>query len=91
MPTKHTTEPAGATTRRPTLKLKPAPATRARLPAGTPTVPFWINWRRDAYRPKKRHATLESALAERERLRALFPDAAINTFECQLVEPQGEP
>jgi hypothetical protein len=67
------------TTNRPVLKLKP----RTRIPPARGATCFWINWRSDGYRPKKRHATLESALAERDRLRLLIPDATFRTFECR--------
>lgn len=71
------------TQNRPVLKLKP----RTRIPPARGATVFWINWRSDGYRPKKRHATLESALAEKERLRALIPDANFHTFECKEVAP----
>lgn len=71
------------TTTRPVLKLKP----RARIAPASGATCFWINWRSDGYRPKKRHATLESALAEKARLCALIPDATFRTFECREVSP----
>lgn len=91
---KHTPATPGAPAPRPTLTLKwrptPESATRARVPAGRPATRFWINWRTDGFRPKHRHATLESALAEKERLAAMFPSATFQTFECRIVQ-EGTP
>jgi hypothetical protein len=63
-----------------------APNARQSLPINAPATHFWINWRVDGQRPKKRHSTLERALAELERLRGVHPGADIHTFECRLVE-----
>lgn len=95
----NSTPPAAGTPRRPTLTLKQpaAPTVSPKLPTGpalpinAPATHFWINWRVDGQRPKKRHSTLERALVERDRLRAAYPGADIHTFECRLIQLDGMP
>lgn len=102
MPPNDTPRSAVAPARRPTLTLKSRPKRTPtacaalptigpRLPANAPAALFWINWRVDGHRPKRRHSTLERALAERDRLRAAYPGADIHTFECRLIELDGTP
>lgn len=79
-----------------TLRLsKPAGELRrvsppAPKPLPVPPVPvaaghFWFVWRTDGSRPRQRHATLEAAIAERDRLRELVPGAEFRVFEAREV------
>lgn len=63
---------------RPVLKLKPR-------------QDFWINWRAGGSRPKKRHASLDDALAERTRLMQLHPGDRFETFQCTFVSSPRVP
>lgn len=91
----NSTPRTAGTPRRPTLTLKsrpnPAPITPTSLPFNAPATHFWINWRVGGYRPKKRHSTLERAVAERDRLRTVHQGSVIHTFECRLIELDGTP
>ncbi len=84
------------TRQRPTLTLKRYPIPEPPKPAPEQFIPrpmdhFFINWRAEGYRPKKRHSTMERALAERDRLRAAYPGSVVQTFECQLIQPDEMP
>jgi hypothetical protein len=49
--------------------------------------PFWFCWRTTGPRPKRRHASLESALAERARLKEQDPRARFLVFRAEEVKP----
>lgn len=76
---------------RPTLRLrKPRPVDLLNAPPPAPPAPiadevFWILWNPANRRPAKRHATLELALAEQQRLQTENPDAAFWCYECRRV------
>lgn len=56
-------------TARPTLTLKKA----VQQPTTQPTLErFWFVWERSALRPSKRHASVDTARAEAERLRQTY-------------------
>lgn len=77
MQSKDTTEPAAAPARTVlTLKSRPKPAD------------CWINWRVGGPRPKRKHASLDDALAERARLSQLHPDERFETYKCVFVSSQ---
>lgn len=61
------------TATKPTLKLKPASV-------------FFTLWRIGGARPRRRHTTLESALIERGRLRALHPDARFVIYRMEQID-----
>jgi hypothetical protein len=69
----------------------------AQLPArSTPKPPVrpappqtFVNWRVGGSRPKRKHSTLQSALAERKRLLTLQPDAVVIVYE--LIAVYGRP
>jgi hypothetical protein len=58
-------------------------------PALRPPQQTFVNWRVNGSRPKRKHSTLQSALAERKRLLALKPDAVIIVYE--LIPVYGRP
>jgi hypothetical protein len=79
---------------RPVISLKrAAPANpAARLSPLVPQMPeplltmFWFVWAVDGQRPKKRHATLELAMAEAHRLRSIAPDRVFFVYSAVRVE-----
>ncbi len=72
-----TTERAAAATPTPKrLPVEPAP-----LDGGH----FFIVWRLNGARPRQRHATLEAAITERDRLAAVCPDAVFLVFDAKRV------
>jgi hypothetical protein len=83
--------PSKPASQKPTLSLKRKPPTP--LPAPVPLKippapldgPWFFVWKIGASRPKQRHATLASVVAERDRLLALNPDSIFLVFEAKRV------
>lgn len=77
-----------ATITRPTLSLKrPAGARNASGSSADPRPAeerFWFVWSPTEYRPKRRHASLQTAEAEARRLAAIAPDKRFLVFEARL-------
>ena len=70
------------------------PETVKTIPAPDPVVNaarFWFIWQPNGYRPKKRHATLEAALAEAARLSTANHRIEFRVYEAQLVECRVTP
>jgi hypothetical protein len=70
---------------------KPAPAPpRRSKPLSVPPAPFrdvfWFLWRLDGNRPRQRHATLEAAVAERDRLLVTAPHGKFLIFQALRVD-----
>jgi hypothetical protein len=66
---------------------KPAPVPQRRSkPLSVPPAPFrdvfWFLWRLDGNRPRQRHATLEAAVAERDRLLVTAPHGKFLIFQA---------
>jgi hypothetical protein len=51
-----------------------------------PLDDFWFLWRLDGNRPRQRHATLEAAIAERDRLLVAAPEGKFFIFRAQRVD-----
>ena len=70
-----------------TLRPKPRPVDILNSPAPPPIADetFWILWNPANRRPAKRHATLDLALAEQQRLQAENPGAEFWAYECRRV------
>jgi hypothetical protein len=49
----------------------------------------FVNWRVGGSRPKRKHSTLQAALAERKRILSLHPDAIVIVYE--LIPVYGRP
>jgi len=73
---------------RPVLSLKRSePALRpSALPEPLPDH-FWFIWCPTQQRPKKRHASVELALAEAARLRHVAPEREFRVYEAREVSP----
>jgi hypothetical protein len=48
---------------------------------------FYFLWRIGGNRPRQRHATLEAAMAERDRLKLHAPEGDFRVFEAREVKP----
>jgi hypothetical protein len=73
---------------RPVLSLKKDEAPRAEAEQQAPEVPktlFYFVWSPQANRPRKRHATLELAQSEAERLREEVPEKMFLVYEARIV------
>ena len=64
----------------------PSPQPLAVAPAPVDIGRFYFLWRADGSRPRQRHATLEAAIAERDRLRLHAPEGDFRVFEARAVE-----
>jgi hypothetical protein len=51
-----------------------------------PAATFYCLWRIGGARPRRRHNTIESALRERGRLRALHSDATFQLYRMELID-----
>ncbi len=54
-------------------------------PTLRPPSQTFINWRVGGSRPKRKHSTLQAALAERKRILTLNPDAVVIVYELIAV------
>lgn len=70
-----------------TLKKKPSPAESV-IPAPAPLSDdhFFFLWRLDGKRPTQRHASLQAATAERDRLQMENPGKTFLIFEAKRIE-----
>lgn len=80
---------------RPILSLKskdPGPLPAQECPPPIAALDhFWFLWNPLRTRPKKRHATIELARAERDRLRELLPDETFFIYEATRLIDEVQP
>jgi hypothetical protein len=73
--------------RRPLYGYQPLPSKTPprKPPTMRPPPQTFICWRVGGSRPKRKHSTLQSALAERKRILTLRPDAVVLVYELICV------
>jgi hypothetical protein len=72
---------------RPTLTLRPTRLASADASSSSRQFDlFWFVWNPARMRPKKRHSTLDLAIAEAGRLREAHPGESFHVFEARRCE-----
>ena len=78
-----------ASVRKPSAQKTKRSATTTWMPPPDPPADhFWFVWNPARSKPKRRHATVDTARAEATRLGAVYPAEQFHVYECRLCDEQ---